>query len=286
MSAKNSYSQLREQLPFTESTNFSYSLLDTETRLLVEQRTNEIGQLIHRSAQDIFDIGQKLIEVKEKLGHGRFALWLNAEFNWSESAARRFMQVAHQFKSVNFADLKIATSALYLLASNNNPPAARQEALKRAKQGERIDYTKAKSIVAQHKKTTACNLPRPITVDVSAVTVSEDPPIDQDLKGRELLGEEIDLKQIRQRAKELGLLPDNAEQQSLLQPLDPIPVKAIETCTKFISTIEDMNFQLLESMENNALKVMIDKSELLTARLRVLLAQRLQLASQESYLEK
>lgn len=270
-----------------ESTDFSYDTFDNETGFVVRQLTSEIKNLIQRSAQDIVDIGQKLIEVKEKLGHGKFALWLKAEFDWSESTARKFMQVARQFKSAKFADLKIATSALYLLACNNNPPAARQEALKRAKKGEIIDYSRAKSIVAQHKKIDTSDLSNQVTVDVSAETVKEGfaIPIRQELEDTELK-QEIDFKQLKQQAQQLGLLPDNIEQRLLFQSLNSIPVQAIETCTKFINTVEDMNPQLLESMEDDALKVLKNKSELLTERLEVLLAQRWQVASKDSYLEK
>ena len=92
-----------------------YASLNVETRIIVQQRTSEIRTLMRRTAQDIVEIGLKLSEVKARLGHGHFYTWLRAEFAWSESAAVKFMQVAERFKSVNFTDLNIAPSALYLL---------------------------------------------------------------------------------------------------------------------------------------------------------------------------
>jgi len=41
-----------------------------------------IKSLIERIAQDVIDIGQKLIEAKEQLEHGQFGDWLRTEFNW------------------------------------------------------------------------------------------------------------------------------------------------------------------------------------------------------------
>ena len=64
----------------------------------------------------IVEIGQCLIEVKERIGHGIFLAWLAVQIQWSEQAARNFMNVAKQFKSTNFGDLQIDISALYLLA--------------------------------------------------------------------------------------------------------------------------------------------------------------------------
>ncbi|MDW4677752.1 DUF3102 domain-containing protein, partial [Escherichia coli] len=80
-----------------------------------------IKALMRRSAQDIVNIGQKLIEVKEKLEHGHFRKWLKAEFKWSVSAATRYMQVGEQFKYTNLIHLSIAASALYELAAPSTP---------------------------------------------------------------------------------------------------------------------------------------------------------------------
>ena len=130
---------------------FDYGALDMETRVVVQQRTGEIRSLVRRSAQDIIDIGLKLGEVKQRLGHGGFGKWLEAEFEWSERTARQFMQVGERFKSANFADLNVAPSALYLLAASSTPDEAVEEALERAAGGERITHAAAKGIVEAHR---------------------------------------------------------------------------------------------------------------------------------------
>ncbi len=131
---------------------FSYDTLDSTTRTVVQQRTDEIKSLLRRTAQDIIDIGQKLVEVKQELGHGHFLAWLRTEFDWSESAARKFMQVSRQFKTVKFTDLNIATSALYLLSADSTSEAARSEALQRARAGEVITRALAKAITQQYQQ--------------------------------------------------------------------------------------------------------------------------------------
>jgi hypothetical protein len=132
---------------------FDYGSLDLETRIAVQQCTEQIKERIRRTAQNILEIGQKLIEVKERLGHGKFGDWLRAEFDWSDSAATKFMQVARQFKSVNFTNLNFAPSALYLLAAPSTPTKVRQQILDRAKHGEVITYAKAKKAVVEAKTT-------------------------------------------------------------------------------------------------------------------------------------
>lgn len=127
---------------------FTYSDLDAETRIVVQQRTDEIKTLMRRTAQDIIDIGRKLLEVKEKIGHGNFCDWLKTEFGWSERTAQRYMQVAKSFKSDTVSDL-IPAKALYLLARPSTPPEARAVALSRAENGQAITHATAKTIVAE-----------------------------------------------------------------------------------------------------------------------------------------
>ena len=125
---------------------FDYAQLDAETRIVVQQRTTEIRDLTRRTAQDIIDIGRKLIEVKQRLGHGQFGAWLEAEFAWTDRTAQRFMQVAERFGE-NRHIVEFAPSALYLLAAPSVPDEAREEVLRRAEQGEAITHKAAKQIV-------------------------------------------------------------------------------------------------------------------------------------------
>lgn len=125
---------------------FDYTSLDVETSQFVQRQTGEIRVLMKRTAQGIIEVGQKLIEVKEKLGYGRFGEWLEAEFDWTDRTARQFMRVTEEFSSVNFSELPFAPSALYLLSSPSTPKAAKQEALSRAEAGEAITFTAAKKI--------------------------------------------------------------------------------------------------------------------------------------------
>ena len=146
-------SQHTEKISTSTLQGFDYANLDAKTRLAVQQQTNEIKTLMRRSVQDTIDIGQKLIEVKKQLGHGRFRNWLKAEFGWSTRTANRSMQVATKFKNANLAQLEMDVSALYLLAEPSTPNEAEKEVLELAKQGENISYAKARDIINQHKRT-------------------------------------------------------------------------------------------------------------------------------------
>lgn len=130
-------------------TLFDYQELDSETRIVVQQKTQEIKVLMRRTAQDVFDIGQKLSEIKARLGHGHFGNWLKAEFEWSDRTAQNFIRVYESFKSENIADLHFSQTALYVLAAA--PEEARREAIELAKE-KAIPLAEVKEIAQKHKK--------------------------------------------------------------------------------------------------------------------------------------
>jgi hypothetical protein len=164
----NEPSSKQSQQLLIQEKGFDYDVLTAEVRILVQGKTSELKSLMRRSAQDIIDIGQKLTEVKEKLGHGNFRAWLRGEFSWSVRTAARFMQVATQFKCAKLAHLNIAVSALYLLAKPSTPEKARKQALEMAKEGEYITHTKAKAIISRNQEEAQPNSLKPATIDISA----------------------------------------------------------------------------------------------------------------------
>ena len=153
---------------FIQTSLFDYNALDLEDKIVVQQKTEEIKVLMRRTAQDVFDIGQKLSEIKNRLGHGHFGNWLKAEFDWSERTAQNFIRVYEAFKSENIADLNFSQTALYVLAAA--PEEARLEAIKLAKE-KAIPLAEVKEIVEKHKKSKSnlnpC-LPLPNSTSVAA----------------------------------------------------------------------------------------------------------------------
>jgi len=139
---------------------FDYADLDSETRIVVQQKTGEIRERMRRAAQDIIEIGERLIDIQQRLVHGEWEAWLHAEFTWSDQTARRYIHVARAFSGKQQI-VAFAPSALYLLAAPSTPDEARDEALARAESGETITYQSARQVVEQH---------RPVAKNESAIT--------------------------------------------------------------------------------------------------------------------
>ena len=114
---------------------FNYDLLETKVRDKVRSAADRIRERVKKTVEDIIEVGNDLLAVKEALPHGQFLPWLKAEFGWSERSAQNFMSVAEQFKSAKIADLPIQPSAAYFLAAPSVPDEARQVAVEKAEAG-------------------------------------------------------------------------------------------------------------------------------------------------------
>jgi len=133
-------------------TSFDYEILEVENRTLVQERTKEIRQRLRRAAQDIWEIGQKLAEVRSRLKHGQFETWLKAEFGWSHRTAYNFINVYEAFdKPANFAEIDIAASALYLLAAPSTSQDMRNQFVQQARAGAKITYNQVRKTLKDTK---------------------------------------------------------------------------------------------------------------------------------------
>ncbi|MEH2072597.1 MAG: DUF3102 domain-containing protein [Nostoc sp.] len=156
-------------------TGFDYEILDSEQRIVIQQRTGEIKERLRRSAQDIWEIGHKLAEVRSQLKHGQFETWLKAEFGWSRRTAYNFINVYETLaERANLAQINIATSALYLLAAPSTPQNVREELLQRAHEGETITHKSIRQVIDSEKSKSApasSELPQPLISKPEIVSV-------------------------------------------------------------------------------------------------------------------
>ena len=144
--------------------NFNYQTLSSKQRNIIQRCTGEIKERLRRTAKDVWEIGENLVEVRSQLKHGQFETWLSAEFGWSRRTAYNFINVYEAFsQSANFAQLDIATSALYKLAAPSTPESVRQEFIAKAEQGEKITHKTISEALAAEKKSAASEKPQPIS---------------------------------------------------------------------------------------------------------------------------
>jgi gas vesicle protein len=152
---------------------FSYDLLETKVGEKVRSSADRIRERVKKTVEDIIEVGNDLLAVKEALDHGQFGPWLKAEFGWSERTAQNFMSVAERFQSAKFAELPIQPSAAYLLAAPAVPDEARQVAVEKAEAGKEITVATAREIVAEAKKKRRPRRQKPVPADKLAGRLTE-----------------------------------------------------------------------------------------------------------------
>lgn len=133
---------------------FDYDALPKKDIQFVKQTTREVVILLERSTGDIIAIGQKLIEMKDRLGHGHWRAWLQTQWPLDISLANRWMNVAR--KCGQFPHLKIPRSTLYLLAADSTPDTLREEFVRQVEAGKPpMTHSELKARVEDNAKGTA-----------------------------------------------------------------------------------------------------------------------------------
>jgi hypothetical protein len=96
-------------------------------------------------------IGEELLRVKALLQHGRFLAWLRDEIRMEPRTAQRMMSVALNLKSDTVSQMRMAPTALYLLASDSTPPEVREQILDEARSGRPITRAEVRRRTRGHR---------------------------------------------------------------------------------------------------------------------------------------
>lgn len=118
------------------------SCTDDEAKLA--EYANKIRTVGKRA---VFEIGKILIAAKARARHGRWLLWLEREFGWTDKTAQRMMSVAA--KSDKLSNLTVPVSALYLLAAESTPAEVIEAIAEHSEQGERLSLAEVKKMIAE-----------------------------------------------------------------------------------------------------------------------------------------
>jgi hypothetical protein len=132
--------------------------------------------------RDVVEIGRRLTDAKRRIGHGRFLVWLGAEFGWSQRTAENFMRVYDLHgKFANFADLNVPLSALYLLAAPSTPEPALFTIAARAGEGAGVSLVEVKEIIAKSRRASPIrrlvHIARQIMAEIENASISDVPAI-------------------------------------------------------------------------------------------------------------
>lgn len=138
--------------------DFDYSSLDANTAKLAKESAIEIKAREKAIWENIIEIGNRLIEVKNALPRGRFDDWVKCEFKWGRTTAYKYIKVSKELGGIvqesvrNFEGF----DPLYALASEigNADEQAKEEILtavesKTEEKGKALTEKEIKELVAE-----------------------------------------------------------------------------------------------------------------------------------------
>ena len=98
---------------------FDYASLNDSTAKLAKESAIEIKAREKAIWENILEIGNRLIEIKRILPHGKFETWIKLEFDWNKSTSSRYMKIAQEIepKVARMQPLPNSLNSLYALAS-------------------------------------------------------------------------------------------------------------------------------------------------------------------------
>jgi len=81
-------------------TEFDFQSLPENSRIVVQQKWSEIESLLRVRTQNAIEIGYRLAEIKNELGHGKWLQWCESVFPYSHDTAARWMKLAESHSQI------------------------------------------------------------------------------------------------------------------------------------------------------------------------------------------
>lgn len=128
---------------------FDYGALPASVQKAVREQTESIHGFLAKSSANVVQIGLRLQFVRDRLGRAHFQPWLKAEFAWKQPTASNYMRAAKTFGDLDCI-AKFQPGALFVLARQKVPVAARVEAIRLAQKGDRVTRAVAIEIINRH----------------------------------------------------------------------------------------------------------------------------------------
>jgi hypothetical protein len=126
--------------------SFDYSMLPAEIGREARAAAERIKQHMRTA---FLDVGAELARIKERLPHGRFAPWLQAEFGMTARTAQNYMAAAAL--AAKYEIISLLPPTIIYASAPTTPEPARQEIVDRLQRGESVGYRDARDVIDDAK---------------------------------------------------------------------------------------------------------------------------------------
>ncbi|MCM0751571.1 hypothetical protein DEA98_10215 [Brucella pseudogrignonensis] len=132
---------------------FSYAALSREDEVAAKEDAAIIKAHMKSAAESIIAVGLALKRQKERLPHGMFLPWIEAEFGMSNVTASRMMNVAEIYGGKSFSLKDFTKEALYELAAPSTPQSVREQVEELIVDGQKVTAADIRKMKAEAKAT-------------------------------------------------------------------------------------------------------------------------------------
>lgn len=133
-------------------TTFDYSVLPDD----IASEARVVAARVRAREKNIMgaalETGRDLLDIKERLGHGHFMAWLEAEFGMTRQTANNYMNAAERFGDKKQTILHLPPSAVYALASPTAPEPVVRKVFAKYEAGEQVSPSVVKVMVREARE--------------------------------------------------------------------------------------------------------------------------------------
>ncbi|MGC0053687.1 DUF3102 domain-containing protein [Brucella pituitosa] len=126
--------------------HFSYAALSRDDEVAAKEDAALIKTHMKSAAESIIAVGLALKRQKERLPHGTFLPWIEAEFQMADQTARRFIHVADANSGKSNIMLNLNPTALYELAAPSTPQSVREQVEELIVDGQKVTVADVKRL--------------------------------------------------------------------------------------------------------------------------------------------
>jgi len=131
---------------------FDYSTLPADVATEARAVAVRVKERHERQIASIIETGRDLLGVKNKLEHGQFSRWLDAEFGMTDRTARNYMSAADAFAGKTETISVLPPATVYALSASSTPEPVRVTVIRQIEAGERVDPVAVRVMIKEAKE--------------------------------------------------------------------------------------------------------------------------------------
>jgi hypothetical protein len=130
---------------------YDYSRHASNLADTLRKQAVRIRYSIKATVSAIIDIGNDLIAVKQRLEHGQFTAWVEAECGFTIRSAQKYMLAAEFAEDKSELSSFLSPNALYMLTAKSTPTSVATDIMARVEAGEAVTETTIKEMLETAK---------------------------------------------------------------------------------------------------------------------------------------